>query len=104
MAQAVEHILGKDEVTSSNLVSSSKTPYSDVGSFCVDRAEEQLLWSIVQQQEKIGSAKKELLFHSRVEESTLCFTTPIAGKIITRKVEASSGSSRRLLLFLCSIW
>ncbi len=26
MAQVVEHILGKDEVTSSNLVSSSKNP------------------------------------------------------------------------------
>ncbi len=28
MAQVVEHVLGKDEVTSSNLVNSSKIPLS----------------------------------------------------------------------------
>ena len=31
MAQMVEHILGKDEVTSSILVSSSKIPHNSVG-------------------------------------------------------------------------
>ena len=31
MAQVVEHILGKDEVTSSNLVSSSKNPVHESG-------------------------------------------------------------------------
>ena len=35
MAQVVEHVLGKDEVTSSNLVNSSKIPlsYPDGGIF-----------------------------------------------------------------------
>ena len=38
MAQVVEHVLGKDEVTSSNLVSSSKKPLyesKEVFLFCV---------------------------------------------------------------------
>ena len=35
MAQVVEHILGKDEVTSSNLVSSSRSPGADAPGFLI---------------------------------------------------------------------
>ncbi len=60
MAQVVEHILGKDEVTSSNLVSSSGRPQVTAGVFFVCIREK-------------GAEKQLLLFYSITALASISF-------------------------------